>query len=206
ERAGAELQRYEKDLAVASEEQTLYIEEKDQLLARKSAAIAEHDGLQAHEQELHEQIRVHEEQLAEARVAFEQVTEVASKARVDVESASGNVNAIQREHENLSRIVISLGSRATQLQQEIELLARKREETEAAVERSRGQLDESLKKLHELSEVRVGLEAEVADLQGRVEELESRAVASRELWNTAKDSLFESERRRDRAKSAFDLL
>ena len=34
----------------------------------------------------------------------------------------------------------------------------------------------------------------MADLQVRVEELETRAVASRELWNTAKDSLFESER------------
>ena len=32
------------------------------------------------------------------------------KARVDVESAVGNVNSIQREHENLSRIVISLGA------------------------------------------------------------------------------------------------
>src|SRR5215212_1679241 len=67
ERAGAELQRFEKDLAVASEEQTLYVEEKEQLLARKSAAIAEVDGLQAREAELHEQIRAHETELAEAR-------------------------------------------------------------------------------------------------------------------------------------------
>jgi chromosome segregation protein len=162
--------------------------------------------LEQQEADCQEQIRQHEEQLANLRSTFEQVTEVASKARVDVEASAGNVNAIQREHENLSRIVISLGARATQLQQEIESLARKREETEAAVERSRGELDESLKKLHDLSEVRIGLEAEVADLQVRVEELETRAVASRELWNTAKDSLFESERRRDRAKSAFDLL
>jgi chromosome segregation protein len=206
ERANQELDRFERDLAVASEEQTLYAEEKEQLIARKNAAIADLQQLEAQESECQAQIRQHEEQLANLRSTFEAVTEAASKARVDVEASAGNVNAIQREHENLSRIVISLGARATQLQQEIESLARKREETEAAVERSRGELDESLKKLHELSEVRVGLEAEVADLQVRVEELEARAVASRELWNTAKDSLFGSERRRDRAKSAFDLL
>ena len=206
ERANQELDRFERDLAVASEEQTLYAEEKEQLIARKNAAIADLQQLESQESECQEQIRQHEEQLTNLRETFEAVTEAASKARVDVEASAGNVNAIQREHENLSRIVISLGSRATQLQQEIESLAHKREETEAAVERSRGQLDESLKKLHELSEVRVGLEAEVADLQVRVEELEARAVASRELWNTAKDSLFESERRRDRARSAFDLL
>jgi chromosome segregation protein len=206
ERANQELDRFERDLAVASEEQTLYAEEKEQLIARKNAAIADLQQLESQESETQQQIRQHEEQLANLRSTFEAVTEAASKARVDVEASAGNVNAIQREHENLSRIVISLGSRATQLQQEIESLTRKREETEAAVERSRGQLDETLKKLHDLSEVRVGLEAEVADLQVRVEELEARAVASRELWNTAKDSLFESERRRDRAKSAFDLL
>jgi chromosome segregation protein len=206
ERANQELDRFERDLAVASEEQTLYTEEKEQLIAREYAAIAGLQQLEQQESECQEQIKQHEEQLTTLRSTFEQVTEAASKARVDVEASAGNVNAIQREHENLSRIVISLGSRATQLQQEIESLARKREETESAVERSRGQLDESLKKLHDLSEVRVGLEAEVADLQVRVEELENRAVASREIWNTAKDSLFESERRRDRAKSAFDLL
>jgi chromosome segregation protein len=206
ERAGAELQRYEKDLAVASEEQTLYVEEKDQLLARKGAAIGEVDVLQAREQELHEQIRTHEEQLSETRVAFEQVTEVASKARVDVEAAAGNVNSIQREHENLSRIVISLGSRATQLQQEIENLSRRRSDTDVAVENARGQLELSLTKLHEVSEMRIALEAETADLEGRVQELEARAVASRETWNAAKNSLFEAERRVDRAKSGFDLL
>ncbi len=206
ERAGAELQRFEKDLLVATEEQTLYAEEKEQLLARKHAAIGELDQLQAREQELHEQIRSHEEQLSVARVAFEEITEVASKARVDVETAAGNVNAIQREHENLSRIVISLGSRATQLTQEIEQLSRRQQETEVAVENARGQLDQSLGKLHDLSEMRVALEAEVADLDAKVQELESRAINSRESWNTAKDALFESERRVDRAKSAFDLL
>ncbi|HUP59710.1 MAG TPA: chromosome segregation protein SMC [Thermoanaerobaculia bacterium] len=206
ERAGAELQRFEKDLAVASEEQTLYAEEKEQLLARRHAAITELEQLESHERELHETIRVHEEQLSGLRAEFEEVTEVASKARVDVETAAGNVNAIGREHENLSRIVVSLGARATQLQQEIETLVRRREETESAVENARGQLDQSLAKLHEVSELRVALEAEVADLDARVQELESRAVASRETWNTAKDALFESERRVDRAQSAFDLL
>ncbi|MGH9424112.1 MAG: chromosome segregation protein SMC, partial [Thermoanaerobaculia bacterium] len=206
ERANQELDRFERDLAVASEEQTLYDEEKAQLIARQFAAISDLQQLEQQEATCHEQIKENEELLATLRSTFEEVTEAASKARVDVEASAGNVNAIQREHENLSRIVISLGARTTQLQQEIESLTRKREETEAAVESSRVQLDESLKKLHELSEVRISLEAEVADLQVRVEELETRAVASRELWNTAKDSLFESERRRDRAKSAFDLL
>jgi chromosome segregation protein len=206
QRAGAELQRFEKDLAVASEEQTLYMEEKEQLLARKHAAIAELEELQAREQELHDRIRAFDEELTVSRTAFEDVTEVASKARVDVESASGNVNAIQREHENLTRVVISLGSRATQLQQEIEALDRKQQETDAASEEARGRLEESLRKLHEISELRVALEAEAADLEMRVQELETRAVSSREQWNTAKDALFESERRVDRAKSALDLL
>jgi len=206
ERASAELQRYEKDLAVASEEQTLYVEEKEQLLARKNAAIAEVDTLQAREAELHEQIRTNEGRLSESRVDFEQVTEVASKARVDVESAAGNVNAVQREHENLTRIVVSLGARATQLTQEIETLIRRQQETDLAVEQSRTQLEVSLGKLHEISEMRIALEAEVADLDVRVQELQSRAVNSRDTWNTAKDTLFESERRLDRAKSALDLL
>ena len=206
ERAKQELDRFDRDLAVASEEQTLYVEEKEQLIARKNSAMAELRQLEAQEADCQEQIRQHEQQLANLRSTFEQVTEVASKARVDVEASAGNVNAIQREHENLSRIAVSLGARTTQLLQEIASLARKRQDTEAAVERSRGQLDESLAKLHDLSETRVGIEAEVSDLQARVKELESRAVASREQWNTAKDSLFESERRRDRARSAFDLL
>jgi chromosome segregation protein len=206
ERATAELDRFERDLAVASGEQTLYAEEKEQLLARRSAAIDELRQLERQERDCQEQIRLNEEHLAALRATFEEVTEAASKARVDVEAAAGNVNAIAREHENLTRVVVSLGSRMTHLQQEIESLVRKQEETERAVESARGQLHESLRKLHDLSEVRVALEAEVADLEARVGELQSRAVASRELWNTAKDALFESERRADRAKSAFELL
>jgi chromosome segregation protein len=206
ERAAAELKRFEHDLVVASEEQTLYAEEKEQLFARKNAALRDLATLEKFEADTHEQIRLHERQLVASRMEFERVTEAASKARVDVEAASGNVNAAAREHENLSRIVISHGTRATQLQQEIEALLRKQRETEAAVENARTQLDSSLKKLHELSELRVALEAEVADLEARLHQLEARAVASRELWNAAKDSLFESERRLDRAKSAFELL
>jgi len=206
ERAASELQRLEKDLAVASEEQMLYAEEKEGLLGRKNAALEELQRLEQSETETQGQLRGFEEQLAIARTAFEEVTEVASKSRVDLEAASGNVNAIAREHENLSRIVVSLGSRATQLQQEIETLTHKQGDTSTAAESARGQLDESLTKLHEFSEMRVALEAEVADLEVRVNELSSRAVNSREQWNTAKDSLFESQRRLDHAKSAFDLL
>jgi chromosome segregation protein len=206
EHALAELERFDKDLAVASEEATLYAEEKAQLIARRDASLEELARLQEHENATHEQIRVHEEELAISRAAFEEVTDVASKARVDVETAAGNVNAIQREHENLSRIVISLGARVTQLQQEIESLVRKQEETELALGTARAQLDETQAKLNDLSELRTAIEAEVAELESRVAELETRAIASRESWNAAKDTLFESERRADRAASAVDLL
>src|SRR5262249_42513163 len=118
----------------------------------------------------------------------------------------GNVNAMQREQENVSRVVVSLGHRVAQIQHEIESLLRKQQETSDAVERARGQLDGSMHRLQELSEVRVAAEAEAADLEARVQELEARAVSSRELWNTAKDALFEAERRRDRAQSQFDSL
>jgi len=206
ERAMAELERFEKDLAVASEEATLYAEEKEQLIARRNAALDELRRLEEHETTTQEQIRTHEQNLVLSRTAFEDVTDVASKARVDVETAAGNVNAIQREHENLSRIVISLGARATQLQQDIESLARKQQETEIGIGTAREELDSTQSKLNDVAELRVALEAEVAELSSRVEALQARAVASRESWNTAKDALFESERRADRASSAFDLL
>ena len=83
---------------------------------------------------------------------------------------------------------------------------RRQEETDVAAEQARGQLEASLAKLHDLSETRVALEAEVADMDVRVQELQSRAVTSRETWNTAKDALFEAERRLDRSKSQLDLL
>lgn len=206
ERAIAELERFEKDFAVASEEATLYAEEKEQLIGRKNTALDELSALEGHERETQELIRSHEEQLAAARIAFEEITDVASKARVDVETAAGNVNAIAREHENLTRIVVSLGARATQLQQEIELLVRKQEETEIASANARTELESSKAKLVEVSELRIQLEQEVAELETRVQELEARAVTSREQWNAAKDTLFEAERRADRAASAFDLL
>jgi chromosome segregation protein len=204
--AAFELDRYERELAVASEEQTLYAEEKEQLVARRNAGVAELQALEQRERETQAQIRSREEQIAIARAQFEQVTDIATKGRVDVEAATGVVNAVQREHENLSRIVTSLGSRATQLQQEIESLQRKQQETVSASEDAQRQLDSARGRLQESGELRVALETEVADLEIRVQELEARAVASREFWNTAKDTLFEAERRLDRAKAAFDLL
>ena len=206
ERAGSELERFEKDLAVASEEATLYAEEKDQLIARKNAAIEDLQRLEQQERDTHELIHNHEEEIAVARESFEQVTEVASKARVDVETAAGNVNSIQREHENLSRIVVSLNARATQLHQEIASLQGRRDSTQVAVENARGELDASVAKVAELAERREAIETEVATLRARVEELETGAVNARDAWNGAKDALFESERRLDRARSAFDLL
>jgi chromosome segregation protein len=206
ERAGAELERYERDLAVASEEQQLYAEEKEQLQQRRATAAAEVERLQQVEQETHETIRSSELELQTARESFEEITEVASKARVDVETAVGSVNSIQREHENLSRIVLSLSSRASQLRNEIDSLTGKQRDTEVAVETSRTQLELSLTTLHELSEQRVTVEADVADLQIRVDELSVRAIAARERWNADRDALFESERRVDRARSGFDLL
>ncbi|HLJ75297.1 MAG TPA: hypothetical protein VKU62_11975, partial [Thermoanaerobaculia bacterium] len=201
-----ELDRFERELAVTSEEQTLYVDEKQLLVSRRDAALAELHLLEARENETHEQIRVHEENLAASRAEFERVTDVASRARVDVEAATGAVNAAQREHENLSRVVVSLGARATQLQQEIESLLRKDQETDLALHDARRQLEVALARLQELGDIRVELEREVAELETRVLDLEARAVASRERWNTAKDTLFEAERRRDRGTAAFDLL
>jgi chromosome segregation protein len=206
ERAAVELDRFQRDLAVATEEQALYAEEKEQLIARKNSAIDELRRLERQETDCQEEIRVNEEKLSSMRTAFEEITEVASKARVDVETAAGNVNAIQREQENVSRVVVSLANRVTQIQHEIESLLRKQQETSDAVESARVQLDQSMHRLQELGEVRVAAEAETADLEARVQELEARAVSSRELWNTAKDALFEAERRRDRAQSQFDSL
>jgi len=205
-RSGSELDRFEKDLAVASEEQTLYADEKADLIRRRDTAVHDLLALEEQEQATQETIRSHEQQLVAARTAFEEITEVAAKARVDVETAAGNVNAIQREHENLARIVISLGSRMTQVRQEIATLARKQQETESALADARQQLESSVARLTELTELRASIEAEVTSLQARVQELASGAVAAREQWNAAKTALFEAERRRDRARSAFDLL
>ena len=204
--AVAELQRFERDFAVASEEQTLYAEEKAQLITRKNAAIQELSNLEAQEQETHDAIRRHEEELGSSRAGFEEATELASKARVDAETAAGNVNSIGREHENLSRIVVSLAGRANTLRQDVESLERKLQETESAVANARLQLEGSNATLQELTELRAGLEAEVAELETGVADLETRATTAREQWNAAKDALFETERRLDRARSQFDLL
>ena len=206
DRAFADLDRFERDFAVAAEEQTLYVEEKHQLIARRDAAIIDLQQLEAQERETQEAIRSNESHLTATRTEFEQITDVASKARVDVETAAGNVNAVQREHENLSRIVISLGARVTQLQQEIEALVRKQQETERAAAEARNQLEASSANLADSSEARIAIEAEVAELEARVAELETRAVRARESWNAAKEALFEAERRLDRAQSAFELL
>ena len=206
ERALSDLDRYERDFTVAAEEQTLYTEEKQQLITRRDAALLDLQGLETQERETHEAIRQHEEKLVAARAEFEAITDAAARSRVDVETAAGNVNAIGREHENLSRIVISLGARVSQLQQDIEALARKQRETETAAAEARTQLELTTAKVAELGETRVAIEAEVASLEARVAELEVQTSAGREAWNAAKEALFEAERRLDRARSAFELL
>jgi len=206
ERASNELERFDKDLAVASEEQSLYEDEKLRLVTRKSEAISELTELETAEQDLQKNIQSTEENLRTAREEFEAITEVASRARVDVESAIGVVNAIQREHENLSRIVFSLTTRAAQLKAEIDSLEAKRRDTSEAAESSRMQLEQTLISATALSEQRIQLEAEVADLHAALQTLEAQAIASRESWNQKREALFDNERRLDRARSAFDLL
>ena len=206
ERAGVELDRFERDLQVASDERTLYVEEKEQLMVRRNAAVEDLQRLEGRERQTHDEIRRSEDQLTTARAAFEQITDVAAKARVDVEAATGNVTAVQREFDNLSRVVVTLASRRTQLQNDIDALSRKQQDTEASAGEARIQLDQSSAKLQELAATRAALEIEVADLERRVQELQSAGAQSRQQWNAAKDALFEAERRRDRARSAFELL
>ncbi|HEU5162698.1 MAG TPA: AAA family ATPase, partial [Thermoanaerobaculia bacterium] len=132
--------------------------------------------------------------------------ESASHARVELETAVGVVNAVGREHENLSRVVASLQARSRQLAQEIELLATRQAETQQGVADARARLETALNSLNGLSERRVVIEAEVADLEARLADVEARALASRERWNALREALFEAERRLDRARSGFDLL
>jgi len=206
ERVKSELERFEKDLEVATEERTLYEDEKAQLISRTTEAIDELRRLEESERELQLTIHKTEEGLQIARGEFEQITEVASKARVDLETAIGVVNAAQREHENLSRITLSLSNRAQQLSTEIEMLTQRQSETEFAVESARGDLEKVMNMLHEESERRVQLEAEVADLDQKVKQLEAASVTVRETWNAERVKLFESERRLDRSRGAFELL
>ncbi|HUF17488.1 MAG TPA: chromosome segregation protein SMC [Thermoanaerobaculia bacterium] len=205
-RVEEELERFEKDLTVASEERALYEEEKSQLLTRRAEALEELGTLQQTETSTHEAIRSSEDLLQRVRVEFETITEVVSGARVELETAIGQVNAAQREHENLSRVVTSIRSRIAQLQLEITSLLTRQTETESAVESSRQKLEETLDSLRSFSERRIAVEAEVADLEQQVQSLDARALASRETWNSMRDELFQAERRQDRAQSAFDLL
>jgi chromosome segregation protein len=201
-----ELDRFEKDLAVATEERALYEDEKNELVEKKLAALETMKGLESVEQQTQARIASIEQGLGESRVSFEALTEEASKARVDLETAIGQVNATQREYENYSRLVASLRARHQQLAEEITALEDRRGETETAAENARGQLDLTLVSHREIGERRVVLEAEVADLQQEVARLEEQAVTSRSDWNAKRETLFECERRLDRARSAFDLL
>lgn len=205
-RVEEELERFEKDLTVASEERSLYEEEKSQLLTRRAEALQDLGSLQQTEATTHEAIRTTESLLQKARVEFESVTEVVSGARVELETAIGQVNAAQREHENLSRVVTSIRSRIAQLQLDITNLLTRQSETETAVQSSREQLEETLDSLRTFSERRIAIEAEVADLEQQVQSLNAQALEARESWNGLRDELFQAERRRDRAQSAFDLL
>ncbi|MEO8215981.1 MAG: hypothetical protein ABI718_02755, partial [Acidobacteriota bacterium] len=206
ERLMEELERFEKDLAVASEESSLYEEEKAQLLVRRDEALAELQSLERSEASTHETIRTSEASLQTARQQFESVTETASKSRVELESAIGVVNAAAREHENLSRIVGSIVSRTTQLEKEIETMVARHDETVVAVDRARADLQITLESFQASTEQRVSVEAEVADLEERVRTIEAQALSAREQWNSRRDELFGAERRLDRARSAFDLL
>ncbi|HVR41971.1 MAG TPA: chromosome segregation protein SMC [Thermoanaerobaculia bacterium] len=206
DRGAAELDRFEKDLEVASEEQALYLDEKSQLLTRRDQAIEDLRSLEENERSTQESIRTTEESLRGAREEFERITESASGARVDLEAAVGVVNAVAREHDNLSRIVASLEARSGQFTREIETLSSRRSETERAVDQARQQLGIAMSSLGELGERRVVLEAEVADLGTRLGEVEARASAARERWNARREGLFEAERRLDRARGSFDLL
>ena len=206
DRLRAELQRFDKEVDAAVEEHSLYEQEKTQLLTRRDDAIENLRNLEAGERAVQKAMQETEEALRNTRAEFESVTDTASKARVDLETAIGNVNAVQREYENLARVVTSLHARMAQLQNEITLLGEKRAETEAAVERGRGELDETTRSLSETTEQRAAVELLVAELESRVREVESTSVAAREVWNASREALFEAERRLDRASGALELL
>lgn len=206
DRVVTDLQRFETELAVSSEEELVYDEEKVQLLERRTDAIAELRRLEASEQSTHETIRDTEESVKNDRAGFEVATERASNVRVELETASGTVNAAQREQENLARVVSSLTTRINQLQSEIESISVRRTETANQSESARAQLEDTLSSLADIAERRVSIEAEVSDLQTRLSQLESEASTARTDWNSGRETLFEAGRRLDRAKSAFELL
>lgn len=202
----SDLRRLSRELETASEERSLYESERQQLETRKGQAIQELQKLEEWERNTQQAIQEAEQALVSSRSDLEGVTEVASRARVELEAVSGRLLAVQREHENLSRIVGSLAGRVRQLREEIDMLSRRRNDTTAAVERARTELDQSLSSGREHAEQRVALEAEVADLEQEMRRLEESAVTTRESWNQRRDALFEAERRRDRARAAFELL
>ncbi|HXI12892.1 MAG TPA: chromosome segregation protein SMC [Thermoanaerobaculia bacterium] len=206
DRVVTDLQRFETELAVSSEEELVYDEEKVQLLERRTDAIAELRRLEASEQSTHATIRDTEESVKSDRAGFEVATERASNVRVELETASGTVNAAQREQENLARVASSLTTRINQLQSEIESISVRRTETASQSESARAQLEDTLTYLAEIGERRVSIEAEVSDLQTRVAQLESEASTARTDWNSGRETLFEAGRRLDRARSAFELL
>jgi len=110
ERAGSELERFEKDPRCR-------FRGSDALRrGKKPAHRAEkhsHRGAAAprsQERDTHEVIRGHEEQLSVALTRSKRSPKSLRRHASTSRAAAGNVNAIQREHENLSRIVISLGA------------------------------------------------------------------------------------------------
>ena len=150
-RVRADLDRFEKDLT-ATTENTLSTRIETQLLGRRDAH-RHLRGLETAERETQAlQDRTRGYVFAAHRV--ESVTDLASRARVDLETGVGKVNAIEREFENLSRVVTSLNSRTAHLRNEISLLAHKRAETESGLEKGREELDRTQNSLTETSERR----------------------------------------------------
>jgi chromosome segregation protein len=206
DRVRADLDRFEKDLNATTEEHSLYEEEKTQLLGRRDAAIDHLRSLESAERETQQAIQDTEAGLRFARTEFESVTDLASRARVDLETGVGKVNAIEREFENLSRVVTSLNSRTAHLRNEISLLGHKRAETESGLEKAREEQERSQNSLTQTGERRTMIEGEVADLDVRVRDIEERSAAARETWNASREALFEAEKRRDRAQNSIQSL
>jgi chromosome segregation protein len=206
DRIAEELQRFEMDLFATSEEREVYEEERSQLTTRHAEAVEALHALETAEEATHQTIRGTEEALSTARVEFESATDSASKARFDLETSAGVVTSMEREHENLSRVVASILTRLTQFQSEISGLETKRDEIAGALDGARGQLETTLRSLDEGSTRRTEVEQEVASLDERVRALEADAVTGREGWNALREELFEAQRRVDRSRGAFDLL
>jgi chromosome segregation protein len=205
-RVAEELQRFEMDLSSASEERMVYEEEKLQLATRHTEALEELHSLEGAENTTHENIRATEEALGAARAEFESATDQATRSRVDLEAAAGAVTAVEREHENLLRVVNSIRLRVAQLHSESGAIDQRKSDIENALAAAEGQLRTTLESLAEGGSRRDEVESEVAALQERVQALDAETQAAREGWNALREQLFEAQRRVDRARSAFDLL